>query len=42
MCCKISARTRRAIFGPLRTRVCDAIEVWLTQGIVAAMNQFNG
>jgi PTH1 family peptidyl-tRNA hydrolase len=31
-----------AIFGPLRTRVCDAIEVWLTQGIVAAMNQFNG
>ena len=31
-----------AVFGPLRTRVCDAIEVWLTQGIEAAMNQFNG
>ena len=31
-----------ATFGPLRLRVCDAIEVWLTQGIAAAMNQFNG
>jgi PTH1 family peptidyl-tRNA hydrolase len=31
-----------AVFGPLRLRVCDAIETWLTQGIAAAMNQFNG
>lgn len=29
-------------FGPLRVRICDAIEVWLTQGIESAMNQFNG
>ncbi|MBP8294403.1 MAG: aminoacyl-tRNA hydrolase [Caldilineaceae bacterium] len=31
-----------AVFGPLRLRVCDAIEMWLAQGIEAAMNQFNG
>jgi len=31
-----------ALFGPLRLRVCDAIETWLTQGLTAAMNQFNG
>ena len=30
------------LFGPLRLRVGEAIEVWLTQGIAVAMNQFNG
>lgn len=30
------------IFGPLRERVCDALECWLFDGIDAAMNRFNG
>jgi PTH1 family peptidyl-tRNA hydrolase len=29
-------------FGPLRARVCDALECWLHEGIVAAMNRYNG
>jgi PTH1 family peptidyl-tRNA hydrolase len=30
------------VFGPLRTRVCDALECWLHEGIAVAMNRFNG
>ncbi len=30
------------IFGPLRARVCDALECWLFDGIDIAMNRFNG
>jgi PTH1 family peptidyl-tRNA hydrolase len=30
------------LFGPLRARVCDALECWLHEGIVAAMNRYNG
>ena len=30
------------VFGPLRERVCDAIECWLHEGIAAAMNRYNG
>jgi PTH1 family peptidyl-tRNA hydrolase len=30
------------LFGPLRERVCDAIECWLFEGIEAAMNRYNG
>jgi peptidyl-tRNA hydrolase, PTH1 family len=30
------------LFGPLRSRVCDALECWLFDGIDAAMNRFNG
>ncbi len=29
-------------FGPLRARVADAAECWLSQGIDIAMNRFNG
>lgn len=30
------------IFGPLRIRICDAVECWIFEGIEVAMNQFNG
>jgi PTH1 family peptidyl-tRNA hydrolase len=30
------------LFGPLRARVCDALECWLHEGIDAAMNRYNG
>ena len=30
------------IYGPLRGRVCDAIDCWLAYGIERAMNEFNG
>jgi PTH1 family peptidyl-tRNA hydrolase len=30
------------LFSPLRARVCDALECWLHEGIVAAMNRYNG
>lgn len=30
------------IFGPLREKVCDALECWLFEGIEAAMNRYNG
>jgi PTH1 family peptidyl-tRNA hydrolase len=30
------------IFGPLRERVCEAIEWWVFEGVEAAMNRFNG
>lgn len=29
------------LFGPLRERICDAIESWLFEGIVSAMNKYN-
>ncbi len=29
-------------FGPLRERICDALESWLADGIDIAMNQYNG
>jgi peptidyl-tRNA hydrolase len=29
-------------FGPLRLRVCEALETWLFEGIASTMNQFNG
>jgi PTH1 family peptidyl-tRNA hydrolase len=29
-------------FGPLRLRVCAALETWLFEGITSTMNQFNG
>jgi PTH1 family peptidyl-tRNA hydrolase len=29
------------VFGPLRERICDAIESWLFEGIVTAMNKYN-
>ncbi len=29
------------LFGPLRDKVCDALECWLFEGIEAAMNRFN-
>ena len=30
------------IFGPLREKVCDAVECWLFAGLETAMNRFNG
>jgi PTH1 family peptidyl-tRNA hydrolase len=30
------------LFGPLRGRVCDALECWLVEGLTAAMNRYNG
>jgi peptidyl-tRNA hydrolase, PTH1 family len=30
------------LFGPLRVRVCEAIECWLKEGIDVAMNRYNG
>jgi PTH1 family peptidyl-tRNA hydrolase len=30
------------LFGPLRAKVCDALECWLFEGIEAAMNRYNG
>ena len=30
------------LFGPLREKVCDALECWLFDGIEAAMNRYNG
>lgn len=30
------------IFGPLRERVCDALECWLQAGLATAMNRYNG
>jgi PTH1 family peptidyl-tRNA hydrolase len=29
-------------FGPLRQRVCEALETWLFEGVTSTMNQFNG
>jgi peptidyl-tRNA hydrolase, PTH1 family len=34
--------TEEEVFGPLRERVCDALECWLHEGIAAAMNRYNG
>lgn len=36
------SRAEEEIFGILREKVCDAVECWLFEGIVAAMNKFNG
>lgn len=30
------------VFGPLRERVCEALECWLHEGIGTAMNRYNG
>lgn len=30
------------LFVPLRERICDALELWLFEGIDAAMNHYNG
>lgn len=30
------------VFGPLRARICDALETWVFDGIDVAMNRFNG
>jgi PTH1 family peptidyl-tRNA hydrolase len=30
------------LFGPLRERICDAVECWLFEGIEKAMNEYNG
>lgn len=30
------------IFGPLREKICDALECWLFAGLEVAMNRFNG
>jgi PTH1 family peptidyl-tRNA hydrolase len=30
------------LFGPLRERICDAIDCWLFDGIEIAMNRYNG
>ena len=30
------------IFGPLREKICDAVECWLFEGITPTMNKFNG
>jgi PTH1 family peptidyl-tRNA hydrolase len=30
------------VFGPLRGRICDAIDCWLADGIETAMNRYNG
>jgi PTH1 family peptidyl-tRNA hydrolase len=30
------------IFGPLRVRVCEALETWLFEGVASTMNRFNG
>jgi peptidyl-tRNA hydrolase, PTH1 family len=30
------------VFGPLRERVCDALDCWLQEGIAVAMNLYNG
>jgi PTH1 family peptidyl-tRNA hydrolase len=30
------------VFGPLRARVCDALECWLHEGLGTAMNRYNG
>jgi PTH1 family peptidyl-tRNA hydrolase len=30
------------VFGPLRKRVCEALECWLHEGIDVAMNRYNG
>jgi PTH1 family peptidyl-tRNA hydrolase len=35
------SRDEESLFGPLRERVCDALETWLFDGIVAAMNKYN-
>lgn len=35
-------REEETVFGPLRERICDALETWLFEGITAAMNRYNG
>jgi PTH1 family peptidyl-tRNA hydrolase len=30
------------VFGPLRERICDAVDCWLRDGIETAMNRYNG
>ena len=35
------SKDEEEVFGPLRERICDAIESWLFEGIVAAMNKYN-
>ena len=36
------SKTDEEVFGPLRQRICDAVECWLFEGITTAMNKFNG
>lgn len=36
------SRDEETIFAPLRERICDALEVWLFEGMTAAMNRYNG
>lgn len=36
------SKTDEEIFGPLREKICDAVECWLFEGIAPTMNKFNG
>ena len=42
MCCRPFAVEQEKEMEFVRPRAADAIEVWLSQGIDAAMNQYNG
>ncbi|MFN8492712.1 MAG: aminoacyl-tRNA hydrolase [Caldilineaceae bacterium] len=36
------SKAEEEVFGPLREKICDAVECWLFEGMTTAMNKFNG